>query len=264
VTFIRKGRAVPDALTPTSAERPRVYVCGHRNPDTDSIASAIGYAELKGQLDPTQEFVPVRLGNLNAQTEWLIERSGSVRPEFLPHAKLRAKDVMRTTFPVAGRRDPVRTVGRLMAREGLDLVPIADDAGALTGVLTERALARRYVRESREASRLEAPTALSTIVEVLEGRLLTGEECDIRGRVWVQAMGATAASSVARGDVVVVGDRPAAQQRAIETGVALLVTSNSTEPTAAILELAREHGTAVVSSPLDSYVTSRMITLSEP
>ncbi|HEX8158629.1 MAG TPA: CBS domain-containing protein, partial [Solirubrobacteraceae bacterium] len=172
----------------TTVPRPRVYVSGHRNPDTDSIAAAIGYAELKNRVDGKQfEYVPVRLGIANAQTEWLLERSDASLPVLLPHAKLRVRDVMRTSFAVASGSDPVRTVGLLMAPK--DVVPIVDDDGVLDGVLTERALARRYIRESREASRLNEPTAVSAIVEVLEGELVTGDpEDEIRGRVWVQAM----------------------------------------------------------------------------
>ncbi|MGI8801343.1 MAG: putative manganese-dependent inorganic diphosphatase [Solirubrobacteraceae bacterium] len=243
---------------------PRVYVCGHRNPDTDSVAAAIGYAELKNRLDLENEYVPVRLGDANAQTEWLIRRSGAALPDFLAHAKLRVRDVMRTDFPTANGRDPVRSVGLLMAAAGLDLVPIVDDAGVLSGVLTERALARRYIRESREASRLDAPTEIGAIVTVLGGRLLVGEDRLIRGRVWVQAMDSRSPSRVGPGDVVVVGDRPDSQQRAIEAGVDLLVTSNGTTPENRILDLAKQTGTAVVVSDLDSYVTSRMITLSAP
>ena len=60
-----------------------VYVTGHRNPDTDSIASAIGYAELKRRLDPDHEYVPVRLGECSAQTSWVLEHAGAPGPEFL-------------------------------------------------------------------------------------------------------------------------------------------------------------------------------------
>jgi manganese-dependent inorganic pyrophosphatase len=243
-----------------------IYVTGHRNPDTDSIAAAIGYAELNQRLDPRNEYVPVRLGECNDQTRWVLERSGAAEPALLPHVMLRVKDVMRKQFPSALHTVPVREVGLIMAREEVDLVPVVADDGELAGVMTERQLARRYVRESREASRLDAPTAVGSIAGVLEGELLAGEaECEVTGRVWVLAMATESLPlGFSAGDVVVVGNRPDAQRIAIEVGVALLVTSNGTRPTDEVLELARERDTAVVVSPLDSYVTSRMITLSAP
>jgi manganese-dependent inorganic pyrophosphatase len=244
----------------------RIYVTGHRNPDTDSIASAIGYAELKRRLDPSNEYVAVRLGELNAQTRWVLECAEAPEPRLLPHVLLRVRDVMREKFPLARDGEPVRQVGLIIARDDIDLVPIVDDSGELAGVMTERALARRYVRESREASRLDAPTAVGAIAEVLEGEQLVGEGTqEVGGRVWVLAMATESLPlGFTAGDVVVVGNRPGAQRIAIETGVALLVVSNDTRPEEEILELAREQGTAVVVSPLDSYVTSRMITLSAP
>ena len=243
-----------------------IYVTGHRNPDTDSIASAVGYAELKGRLDASNEYVPVRLGVLNAQTRWVLERSGAPEPELLPHVMLRVRDVMRERFPLASHGEPVRQVGLIMARDEVDLVPVVDDDGRLTGVMTERALARRYVRESREASRLDAPTAIGAIAGVLEGEQLLGEpDEEVTGRVWVLAMAsASLPLGFAAGDVVVVGDRPEAQRIAIEVGVGLLVTTNGTAPDEGILELAHARGCAVVASPLDSYVSARMITLSAP
>jgi manganese-dependent inorganic pyrophosphatase len=241
-----------------------IYVTGHQNPDADSIASAIGYAELKGRLATGNEYVPVRLGEVNPQTRWLLERSGAPEPEFLAHVMLRVCDVMREGCPVAGRGEPVRTVGLAMAGGGLDLMPIVDDDGALVGVMTERALARRYIRESREVSALVAPTAVGAVVGVLEGELVAGEETHIAGRVWAQSMDVASPSQIAAGDVVVVGDRPDAQRLAIERGVDLLVTSNGTTPSEEILALARERGTAVVSSPLDTYISARMITLAAP
>jgi manganese-dependent inorganic pyrophosphatase len=243
----------------------RVHVTGHRNPDTDSVAAAIGYAELKGRLDSRNEYVPARLGDLNDQTRWVLERSGAGEPDLLEHIMLRACDVMRSEFPVAHRDSPVREVGLTMASSDLELVPIVDDGGALIGVLTDRGLARRYVRESQEASRLDAPTAVSAIVGVLQGRLVAGEDKKVTGRVYVLAMDAgSLPDEIAEHDIAVVGDREDAQRRALEIGVDLIVTSNGSVPSGEVLELARERGTAVVCSPLDSYVTSRMITLSAP
>ncbi len=243
-----------------------IYVTGHRNPDTDSIAAAIGYAELKRRLDPRSRYVAARLGDVNAQTRWVLDRAEADEPEYLPHILLRACDVMRERFPTADHHEPIREVGLTMAHEELELVPITDDDGALAGVMTERTLARRYIRESREATNLaDAAARVSAIVEVLEGELVAGEDRDIDGRVWVLAMDVgSLPPSISDGDVVVVGDRPDAQRRAIELGIALLITSNGSVPEDDVLELARERGTTVVSSPLDSYVTSRMVTLSQP
>ncbi len=242
-----------------------IYITGHRNPDTDSIASAIGYAELKRRLDPNNDYVPVRLGDLNSQTRWLLDRSRAPEPRYLPHLMLRAADVMQESFPIGHQDEPVREAGRAMAKADLELVPIVDAAGALTGVLTERALARRYVRDSLRTSTLEeAPTFLSAVVAVLEGELVCGDERRLSGRVWVYAMDPASESGIADGDIVVVGNRPDAQLRVIELGAALMVLSNSAQPGPEALAAARERGTAIVVSPLDSYVSGRMITLAAP
>src|SRR4051812_45129104 len=245
----------------------RIYVTGHRNPDTDSIAAAIGYAELLRRLNPNEEFVAVRLGEVNSQTRWVLEQAGVDQPEFLRHILLRARDVMQERFCLVAESESVRDVGITMARQDLDLVPIVDDDDVLVGVMTERALARRYIRESREASSLvEAPTAVAEIVQALGGELLVGDsDKTVAGRVWVSAMDAAyPESGIAEGDVVVIGDRDDAQRRALEVGVGLLVTSNEVTPSDEVLARARERGTVVVRSPLDSYVSGRMITLAAP
>jgi manganese-dependent inorganic pyrophosphatase len=244
---------------------PSIYVTGHRNPDTDSIASAIGYAELRSRLDPNYEYIPVRLGECNPQTRWVLERSGASEPRFLPHVLLRACDVMQTGFPVIRQSEPIRAAGMAIARAQLDLVPIVDDEGALAGVVTERALARRFVRETRETSTLkQAPTQISAIVDVLEGKLVAGEDRTLAGRVWVHSMDAAAPSGISDGDIVVVGNRADAQRLAIDLGAALVVLSNGSTPSDEVLAFAGERGAAILVSPLDSYVSGRMITLAAP
>jgi manganese-dependent inorganic pyrophosphatase len=242
-----------------------IYVTGHRNPDTDSIASAIGYAELRRRLEPNNDYVPVRLGDTNPQTNWLLQRSGAPEPRFLAHVLVRACDVMRSAFPVIGQDEPIRQAGIALSRAELELVPVVDDSGALSGVVTERALARRYIRESRHTSTLrEAPTYVHAIVEVLDGELLTGDDDLLEGRVWVHAMNVATPSGISDGDVVVVGNRDDSQKLAIDLGAAMLVLSNDARPSDEVLELARSRGVAVAVSPLDSYVSGRMITLAAP
>ena len=244
---------------------PPIYISGHRNPDSDSIASAIGLAELKSRLDSRERYEPVRLGECNSQTRWLLARSGATEPRLLPHVMLRARDVMQRDFPTARTADPVREAGRALADAGLELVPVVDEAGALVGVLTERALARRYLRDSLRTSTLEeAPTTVRAVVAVLEGKLVAGEDRLLSGRVWVYAMDPETDSGISEGDIVVVGNRPDALSRVIELGASLVVLSNDAAVPADALAAAERRGTALVVSPLDSYVCGRMVTLAAP
>ncbi len=246
---------------------PHVHVTGHKNPDTDSIASAIAYAEFKNLVDPDNFYAPARLGEVNAQTAWALKRSGAESPKLLGHIMLRVKDVMHEDLVLANRNDPLRSVGIAMSKRNIGQVPILDDDGSLIGLVTERDLARMYIRESREASTFaESPVSVGGMVEVLEGELLVGrDDHESYGRLWVISRSvASMGQEIKPGDVVVIGDRPKGQQRAIELGAGILVASNGDRPDDEILEMARERGTAVVLSPLDSYVTSRLIQLSVP
>lgn len=243
-----------------------IYVTGHRNPDTDSIASALGYAELRGRLDPENAYVPVRLGDVNAQTRWALARSGAPEPELLHHVRLRARDVMRADHPTANHNDSLRDVGIAMAKGDVDVIPIVDDDGAVTGILTVRDLARRYIKESSEPSSFaDRPASVDLIVDVLGGRVLVPPTRRLNGRLWAVTVDATSmGTTMGPNDIVVVGNRSDAQRRAAEIGVALVVSPYDSEPDAEVLELARQAGTGVVLSPLDSYVTGRLVSLSVP
>ena len=243
-----------------------IYVTGHRNPDMDSIASAMGYAELKGRLDPANEYVAVRLGEINSQARWALERSGAPEPPLLDHVMLRAQDVMSPDHPTANHNASLREVGIAMAKADLDLIPIVDDAGVVVGILTARDLARRYIKESGEPSSFaDRPASADLIVSVLGGRMIVPPTRRLNGRLWavtvdVESMGNT----MGENDIVVVGNRTEAQRRAVEHGVALVVAPYDSTPDDDVVELARASGTGVVLSPLDSYVTGRLVSLSVP
>jgi manganese-dependent inorganic pyrophosphatase len=243
-----------------------ILVTGHRNPDLDSVGSAIAYAELLDRTDEANDYVPARLGEVNAQTAWALERAGAEAPELVRHVKLRVRDVMVPCDVTAAEEDPVRGAGLAMAEHGLDVVPVLDGDGAIAGVLSEGALARRYIRESRDASDFSArPVQLEAVCDVLDGEILVTGDGDVSGRLWVLAMEAQALKAIVReGDIAVAGDLPATQLAAIELGVDLLVLSNGTRPSDDVLEAARAACINLIVSPLDSYVSARMIQLAVP
>ena len=244
----------------------RVHVTGHRNPDLDSVGSAIGYAELMQRLHPGDEYLPARLGEVNAQTAWALERSGAPSPALLGHIMLRVRDVMQERVVTADADAPVRDVGLAMAEHGLDLIPIVDRDGALVGVVTERNLARAYIRESRGASAFgDRPVSVQAMKSVLGGEILAGDDREFSGRLWVISMDVGGMGRlIEKGDLVVIGDRPDAQRRALELGVSVLVTSNGVAPRDDVLAQARERDVSVLVTPLDSYVAGRMIGLAVP
>src|SRR5918995_6009073 len=186
---------------------PHVYVTGHKNPDTDTIASAIGYAEYKNLVDPENHYVAARLGEVNAQTGWALKKSRAEKPGLLEHIMLRVKDVMSGDVAVANKSDPLRKVGLTMAKRNISQLPIVEDDGSITGIITERNLARMYVRESRGASTFaDSPVSVRAMVEVLEGELLVGKkDSEFSGQLWVISMSVDSmGKSMKSGDVVVI------------------------------------------------------------
>ena len=229
---------------------PTVYVTGHRNPDTDSIASAIGYAELKGRLDPEQRVrrrAPRRAqpaDALGARTQ----RRATARAPPPRDAPRRGPDgptfpasrrTIRCARPASRWRAPTTTSSRSSTR-----------AARSSALVTTRALARRYIRESRDTSTLREATYVNAIAEVLEGEVLTGENKPLSGRVWVHAMAVSSPSGISEGDVVVIGNRADAQHLVIELGAALLVTSNGAQPSRRSWRLPTSAGRPSSSRPL--------------
>lgn len=242
-----------------------IYVTGHRNPDTDSIASAIGYAELKQRLNPDDRYVPVRLGVVNTQTDWALERSGASEPQMLDHIMLRACDVMTPLREVATVETSLRDVGLAMSRGETDIVPILED-GRVVGMVTSRDLARRYVHESREPSSFQdRPVSVGLIAGALDGELLLPPTRRLDGRLWAVTVDAgTMGATMGPNDIVVIGDREDAQRRAAELGVGMMIATYSARPTDETLEVCRENGVGVVLSPFDSYTSGRRASQAVP
>ncbi len=172
---------------------------------------------------------------------------------------------MQTEFPSMTAADPIREAGLALDHTDYDLVPVVNEDGVLIGIITTRSLARRYVRESRSSSTLREATYLHAVVDVLDGELLTGEDrAAERAHLGARLLGGDE-TGIDESDIVVVGDRPKAQLQVLERDLALLVLAEQRPgPDDQVLALAREKGTAVVVSPLDTYVAARMITLAAP
>lgn len=239
-----------------------VYIFGHKNPDTDSICSAIAYAYLKNTQ--AKGHIPARLGEINRETQFVLNSFDVSEPMFLPHIFVRAQDVMTTAVISAPSTCTIQDVGTLMLEHNIHAVPIVDEIGRVQGVVTEQTLARNYLKELRVQGLRDTPTAVGKIARTLKGRLIVGDPAVlVSGNVVIGAMAPEAmVGYISPGDLVVLGNRENAQEAALRCQISCLIITGNFDPSPEIQRLARAQGAAIIVSPFDTFATARMINLS--
>lgn len=240
-----------------------VLVFGHKNPDNDSVCSAIAYAHLKNLTDPANVYVPVRLGPLMPETAWTLERFGIAVPEQIEHVRTRVRDVMTTDVVSVGPHETLHTVGSLMSERGVRALPVVED-GHVRGLVGLQTLAARYVEDQAVSGFQQRPVTVGQVVDTLGGRLLTGHRGDeLAGSVVIGAMEPdTLLSFIFKGDILIVGDRRRTQPMAIEAGIAAMVVTGGFEPGADVIAAATARGCAVIVTDRDTYGAARLMNLS--
>lgn len=240
-----------------------VFVFGHRNPDNDSICSAVAYAHLKNVTDPDEVYVPARLGPVPPETEWVFERFGVDLPEEIPHVRTRVRDAMSADVVSIGVGKNLRSAGALMRERGVRALPVVDDEGVVRGLLNQSTLAELYIGETEMLGFEKLPVTVGELAEALGGTVLCGEPGTLlTGHVLIGAMEpGTMVSYIRPGDTLIVGDRVRTQPLAIEAGAACIIVTGGSVPEETVVDLARSHGAAMVTSPHDTYATARLVNL---
>ena len=240
-----------------------ILVFGHKNPDNDSVCSAVAYAHLKNLTDPGNVYVAARLGTMPRETEWVFEHFGVAAPEQIDHVRTRVRDVMTPDPVTIGQAEPMLAAGRIMREHGVRGLPVVDAEARSTGLISERVLAERYLDETEIVGFQRMPVTVGALARVLEATLVCGDAgTEIAGDVIVGA--AEPSSVVARiapGDVLIVGDRLRTQPAGIEAGAALLIVTAGAQAAPGVLELAHEKGAAVLLTAHDTYSAARLVSL---
>jgi len=239
-----------------------VYVFGHKNPDTDSICSAIAYAYLKNSQ--ADGYIPARLGDLSRETKFVLSSFDVPEPTFLPHVYVRVQDVITAGVISAPLTCTVHSVGKLMHEHEIHAVPIVDEEGRPQGVVTEHSLARSYLKELHVQGLQNSVTELGKIVYTLGGRLIVGEPTTkVRGNVVIGAMSPEAmVPYISPGDLVALGNRENAQEAALRCNISCLIITGNFDPSPRIQNLAHHLGAAIIVTPHDTFATARLINLS--
>lgn len=254
-----------DAAGARHATADLVYVIGHRNPDTDSICSAIAYAALRRATD-LPGAIPARLGPIWAETAYALERSGIAAPPLIEDVCQRVSDVMNHDVITVREDDTLHGAARLMREGKKGLLPVVDAERHLRGVITVDDIAARYLDDLLVVPTIHAPVALAGFLAILGGEVLVGDPGrSFAGEVWISSSRSeTLRTRVGAGDLVIVGDLEDAQLAAIERACAGLIIIGGTPPSPTVLARAREHDALIATSPHDTYATARLLSLSLP
>lgn len=245
-------------------EKP-IYVIGHRNPDTDSICSAIGYAHLKQAMGDNA--IPARAGKINGETKYVLDYFSVTAPILINDLYPRVRDVMTETTVTLRPDNTLRELGQLMKQHSVKSVPVIDETKALVGIVTVGDLAKRYFDELEMQDLRETGVDFSGILGALDGKLIVGDDLTQKVSGKVRIAGArihTLEKVIKQGDIVLVGDRHKAQLVSINCKIACLVLTGNAIPEEAVVEAARSQGTIIIQAPYDTYTCARLINQSIP
>lgn len=240
-------------------------VVGHRNPDNDSICSAVAYAYLKNIIDPENEYVPARLGPMPDETSWVFQKFAIEAPAVVPHVFSRVCDAMTADVISIQENATMLEAGIVLRNHNIRALVVNDAQGKYVGLITTRTLADLYIAETDVADTCTTTVQLGNLVKSFAGELVLGDpERILDGHLRVAASEpATFAESVMVGDTVVVGDRKRTQPIALEKGASCLILSCGARPSGELLSLAEQKGAAIACSAHDTYTTTRFATLAQ-
>ncbi|MDD6331982.1 MAG: putative manganese-dependent inorganic diphosphatase [Clostridium sp.] len=238
-----------------------IYVIGHKNPDTDSICSAIAYAYLKN-IEQPGHYTARRAGNINNETSFVLDYFGVDAPDYLENVDVQMRDIdFRETQGVADTIS-IRNAWLLMRELDVVTLPITQGGNKLEGLITINDIARSYMDVLDNHILGLARTPLSNLIEVLEGTLICGNPHAriINGKVMIGAANRDIIeASVEEDDIVIAADREDVQCEAIEHGASCLIVCLNAKVSPEIIHMAEEKQCSIITTYLDTYSAARMI-----
>ena len=243
-----------------------VIVVGHKNPDTDSICSAICYANLKRKLTGN-DYIPCRAGEVNNETQYVLQRFGVEAPQFIASLEPRITDVQYRHVHGISSHISLKRAWEYMRDNDIQTVPVVGDQGQLKGILTLGDVARFYMEDQDANALAEAKTSYRNIVDTLRGELVVGDLNShfSEGKVVVAAANPDVMEDyIGEHDMVILGNRYESQLCSIEMKAGCIVVCLGSKVSHTIRKLAEEANCAVVASPLDTYACSKLINQAVP
>ncbi len=243
----------------------KVYVIGHKNPDTDSICSAIAYAALKTKLT-NSPYEARRAGQLNEETQYVLERFGVKVPKLISDLREQIKDVELKEVDGIKSSVSIRTAWEKMQESNIHTLPVTRE-GKLEGVITIGDIAKTYMEVYDSTILSKARTQYRNIARAVDGEVLTGNEHSylLKGKVVIAASSRILMSDfISKDDLVIMGDRKDAQKCAVEMEASCMVVCQNSEVSEEIIRQAAEKQIVIIRTPHDTFTAAQHINQSIP
>ena len=247
-------------------EAHKVVVIGHRNPDTDSICSAIAYAELKNRTS-TLVCEPRRAGKMNQETEFVLKKFGVTPPRMCTDVNPKIRDVDYREMPGIPGFTSLRRAWKIMRDQQIDTLSITSADNELEGIITVKDLATANMDVFDTAVLAKSRTSYKNILETLNGTMVVGDADAVCTTGHIKIGTATPEmleSSVEKGDIVILSNRYESQLCAIEKEASLLIICNGAKVGRTIQRIADETGVAIMTTPEDTYAAGKLISQCAP
>lgn len=250
----------------TDIKTKKTIVIGHKNPDTDSICSAICYANLKKQVTG-DEYVPGRAGHVNSETQFVLDHFKMDAPKLIETVKTQVKDVdIRETKGVS-KNISLKKAWNVMQEASVVTLPAVTEDNVLEGLITVGDITRSYMNVYDSSILSKAGTQYLNILETLEGSMLVGSETEYfkEGKVLIAAANPDMMEYyIEKNDLVILGNRYESQLCAIEMEAGCIIVCEGAGVSMTIRKLAQERGCTVITTPYDTYTAARLINQSMP
>ena len=243
----------------------KIYVIGHKNPDTDSICSAIAYADLRQKVTG-QVHEAKRAGHVNDETAYVLDRFGVEAPKLLTDVRLQVRDLDIHEMPGLKPNASIRDTWERMRQEQAKTLPIVKD-DELVGVVSTGDIAKSYMDVYDSEILSKARTQYRNIIKTLDGTMITGNEHGyfMRGKVAIGASSPNLMEEfIEKDDLVILGDREEAQACAVNIDASCMVICKDAEVSLKLIQKAKEQSIVIIQTPYDTFTTARLINQSIP
>ena len=245
----------------------KIFVIGHKNPDTDSICSAIAYCDIKNRTTQESRYIPKRAGQINEETEYVLNRFGVQPPGYLSNIGTQVKDMDIRLSPEANKSMSLKNAWDLMQENSIVSLPIREKDGTLEGLITIGDIAKTYMDTTDSYLLSRARTQYQRIAETIGGKVIEGNAHGyfIQGKIMVGTANPDKMKEyVEENDMIIMGNREEDHLQAIEQNVSCIIVGLGIEVTERVLKLAHEKDIVIISSPYDTFTISRLINQSIP